>query len=155
MSSAGSWGLIGPDSPIDELLTDYFGELPDGWVYEAFEDETNALLAAILIEQAGINPSETDSDQEAIYYSTGEDGLTVTTDEDSKEWDFTATSVAVWGWDEDILVAFKGQNRENRWIPLSSSRKSLSMDTGASGVWYRRQDSATANTDLHVLAVVE
>jgi hypothetical protein len=155
MSGAGSWGTIGPDSPIDELLADYFGELPEGWAYELFEDETNALLAALLIEQSGRNPSETASNLDAVYYSSGEDGLDVTDEEQSKDWDFTATSVALWGWEEPILVAFKDQNRKDRWIPLPKNRATLSFETTASEVWYTLQDGAQADTTLNVLAVVE
>jgi len=157
MSARGdSWGLIGPDSPIDQLLAEYFGELPEGWVYEAFESEQSALLAALLIEQQGGSTSqESESNAEAVYYSSGESGLTVTTNEQSESWDFTATSVVVWGWSEDILVSFKGPNRTDREIPLAASRESLSLDVRTSEVWYRRQSSATADTNINVLAVVD
>jgi hypothetical protein len=52
-------------------------------------------------------------------------------------------------------VSFKGPNRTDREIPLAASRESLSLDVRTSEVWYRRQSSATADTNINVLAVVD
>jgi hypothetical protein len=48
---SGPFGVeVGPDGRIDELLTPYEVGDSGGWLTELVEDETNQLLAALLIE---------------------------------------------------------------------------------------------------------
>ncbi|WP_058992720.1 hypothetical protein [Haloarcula sp. CBA1127] len=151
------YGLIGADTPIDDLLEQYFPGAPRNVLYEAFEDETNALLAALLMEMRGDDIDQNVSgNSEAVYYS--EPGVPVDdTDEETVSWDFAADTVVVYGFDSPIVVAFKATNKADRFIPLTPSDAPFSLSPpgglGASKLWYRKMTEGDASTSLNVLAL--
>ncbi|NLV08729.1 hypothetical protein GOC74_02095 [Halomicrobium mukohataei] len=151
-----TYGLIGSDTPVDDLLGEYFPGAPNNLLYEVFEDETNALLAALLMEMRGDDIDQgTSGETEARYYS--EPGVVVDEEiEDTVRWDFAASTVVLYGFDEPIVIGMQSPNKANREIPLSPSEApfSLSQPGGidTSTVWYRLQEGA-ASTSLNVLAL--
>jgi len=151
------YGLIGSDTPIDDLLRQYFPGVPENLLYELFENETNALLAALLMELRGDDvDQDVTGDSEAVYYS--EPGVEVTsTNEDTVEWDFSADTVIVYGFDAPVSVAFKGPNKADRSIQLTTTQEpfTLSPPGGlkASKLWYRKQTDSGEDTTLNVVAL--
>lgn len=152
-----NYGLIGTDTPIDDLLEQYFPGAPRNLLYEAFESETNALLAALLMEMRGEDvDQDVTGDSEAVYYSepnVAVDGI----EEGTVEWNFSADTVVVYGFDAPVALAYKAPNKGDRLIPLSPSESpfSLSPPGGlkASTLWYRKQNESDADTTLNVLAL--
>lgn len=151
-----NYGLVGTDTPIDDLLEQYFPGAPRNLLYEAFESEQSALLAAMLMELRGEDvDQDVTGDAEAVYYA--ENGVVVnTTTEDKVEWDFTADAVTIFGFDQPITVAFKDTNKDNREIHLSPSNAPFSVSPPGglktSTMWYSKQDTADEDTSLNLLA---
>jgi len=151
------YGLIGSETPIDDLLEQYFPGAPRNLLYEAFESETNALLAALLMEMRGDDvDQDVTGDEEAVYYS--EPGVAVEdVAQDTVEWNFSADTVVLYGFNAPVTVAYKAPNKENRLIPLSPSESPFSLSPpgglSASTLWYRKQTESDANTTLNVLAL--
>ena len=152
-----NYGLIGSETPIDDLLDQYFPGAPPTLLYEAFESEQSALLAALLMEMRGDDvDQDVSGDSEAVYVS--KPGVTVTgIEEDNVEWNFSADTVVVYGFDEPIAIAYKSQNKADRLIPLSPAEAPFSLSPpgglGASTLWYRKQNEGAADTSLNVLAL--
>ncbi len=150
-------GLIGTDTPIDDLLEQYFPGAPRNLLYEAFEDETNALLAALLMEMRGDDvDQDVSGETEAVYHSNA--GIPVTsTSEETEEWDFMADTVVVYGFDAPLTVAFKSPNKTDRDIPLTSTEAPFSLSppggVSTSKLWYRKTTESAADTTLNVLAL--
>jgi len=151
------YGLIGTDTPIDALLAQSFPGAPRNLLYEAFENETNALLAALLMEMRGDDvDQDVTGESEAVYYSEPDVDVTGT-DEDTVSWEFSADTVVVYGFDAPISVAFKDENKGDRAIPLTVTQEpfTLSPPGGlkASKMWYRKQDNSDPDTTLNVVAL--
>ncbi len=148
-------GIVGTGTPVDAVLSEYLPERPDNLLYQAFESETNALLFALLMEHRGDrNPD--DAAEEAVYHAGM--GIDVDTDEeDTVEWDFPASAVTVYGFDEPVSVAFKGPNTDDREIKLGPSQApfSLAPEGGlrASKLWYRKPNNTTNDTTINVVAL--
>jgi hypothetical protein len=151
------YGLIGTESPIDDLLDQYFPGAPSNLLYEAFEDETNALLAALLMEMRGDDvDQDVSGDSEAVYFSRP--GVAVeSVEEQTVEWDFSADTVVVYGFDAPLTIAYKAPNKGDRFIPLSPTESPFSLSPpgglAASTLWYRKQTESDADTTLNVLAL--
>ncbi|QFU83393.1 hypothetical protein [Natronorubrum aibiense] len=150
---------IGPNSQVERILSKY-GLEATSWPDDILEDDTNRLLLALLLEQRGenaleaINP-ESDDSQEAAYFVTEEPLPVTTTDENRLKWEFPATSVTIWGFDEPIYVAFRSEG-DYRKIPLSPADSPYHAGPegglGASAAWIRKQSSDTADTTVKVKA---
>jgi hypothetical protein len=150
-------GLIGTETPVDDLLQQYFPGRPQSALYQAFESEQAALMAALLMEMRGDGIAEDATrDAEAVYYS--EPNVAVdTVEESSVEWDFRADSVVLYGFDAPVAVAFKSPNKQNRLIMLSPNDAPFSLSVsgglGADTVYYRKQTASDADTTMNVLAL--
>lgn len=149
-----SYGLIGSETPIDDLIAEYFGEIPDNVLYDLAEDEGTALLACLLMEMRGEQTDETD-DAQATYYSA--EGVTVTsTEENSVGWDYAADSVMIYGFDAPLYVAFKDASNTDREIPLSPDNAPFTLapsgGLGTSEMWYRKQTSDGSDTSFNLVA---
>lgn len=149
-------GLIGADTPIDDLLAQYFPDRPSSELYQAFESEQSALMAALLMEMRGDDiDQDVTGQQEAVYFS--EPGVEVDSiEEDTVDWQFSADSVVLYGFDATMAVAFKAANKGNRLITLDPDDApfSLSPPGGlrASQVWYRKKNATDADTSFNLLA---
>lgn len=153
------YGLIGTDTPIDDLLEQYFPGAPRNLLYEAFESEEAALLAALLMEQRGDGADgESGGDSEAVYYST-ETPITVDSAAEGEpvEFDFSASTVTVFGHDAPVQVAFKGTNKPDRLITLSPDTPSLELSgvngLGASRMWVSKKDDDDPDTQVSAIAI--
>ncbi|ELZ22400.1 hypothetical protein C475_17848 [Halosimplex carlsbadense 2-9-1] len=146
-------GLIGSETPIDDLIAEYFGEGPNSLLYEVAEDEGTALLACMLMEMRGQRGEEADA--EAAYYSETDVSVS-TTDEKSIAWDYSASSVLIYGFDAPITVAFKPRKRADRDIPLTSAEAPFSVappgGLGASELYYRKTSESASNTSFNMVA---
>ena len=150
-----NYGLIGSETPIDDLLDQYFPGAPRNLLYEAFESEQSALLAALLMEMRGDDvDQDVSGDSEAVYFS--EAGVAVEGEEQSVAWNFAADTVVIYGFDATLAVAFKSPNKANRLIKLQPDDApfSLSPPGGlkAGQVWYRKMNDTDADTSFNVLA---
>jgi len=152
-------GLIGSETPVDDLLRDYFPNRPRNALYQVFESEQSALLAALVMEMRGESTDSDEADDAEATYWTTEQAVTVGTDDvTTLAWGFPATEVLLYGFDQPIHVAFKGPNQANRDIPLNPgdgdepAEFSPSNGLGASQAWVRTQDSATDATTIKAVA---
>jgi hypothetical protein len=146
-------GTIGTDTVLDRLLAEYYPSTPNSILYELFENETAMLLGALLMEQRGATG---DNQTGASYYST-ETPLAVDSVKEEKEsWDFPAQAVTVHGFDEPINLAFSEPGTSDRVIPLKPSQSPFKLSppngVGAEAVWYSKQDTSDADTQISVLA---
>lgn len=152
-----NYGLIGSETPIDDLLDQYFPGAPRNLLYEAFESETNALLAALLMEMRGTDvDQDVTGDSEAVYYSEAGIGVNEIAEKEVS-WDFSADSVTVYGFDQPLAIAFKSPNKGDRLIKLSPEEAPFTVappdGLGASTVWYRKQTESQTATSFNVLAL--
>jgi len=150
-----TYGLIGAETPIDDLLEQYFPGRPKSQLYQVFESEQAALMAALLMELRGDDiDQDTSGSEEAVYFS--EAGVAVEGEEQSVEWNFSADTVVIYGLDTTLAVAFKSPNKANRLIKLQPDDApfSLSPPGGlkAGQVWYRKMNDTDADTSFNVLA---
>jgi hypothetical protein len=150
-----TYGLIGAETPIDDLLEQYFPGRPKSQLYQVFESEQAALMAALLMELRGDDiDQDTSGSEEAVYFS--EAGVAVEGEEQSVEWNFSADTVVIYGFDATLAVAFKSSNKANRLIKLQPDDApfSLSPPGGlkAGQVWYRKMNDTDADTSFNVLA---
>jgi hypothetical protein len=151
-----NYGLIGSETPIDDLLDQYFPGAPENLLYEAFESEQAALMAALLMEMRGDDvDQDVSGDSEAVYFS--EAGVAVEgIEEQSVAWNFSADTVVIYGFDATLAVAFKAPNKANRLIKLQPDDAPFSLSPpgglGAAQVWYRKLNDTDANTSFNVLA---
>jgi len=151
------YGLVGSGTPIDDLLEQYFPGAPRNLLYESFENETNALLAALLMEIRGDDvDQDVSGDSEAVYFSRPSVAVE-SVEEQTVEWDFSADTVVVYGFDAPLTIAYKAPNKGDRFIPLSPAASPFSLSPpgglAASTLWYRKQTESDANTTLNVLAL--
>ena len=146
--------IIGAETPIDDLIREYFPETPNSMLYELFESDHAMLTAALLMEMRG-ERAEDDRDgaAEAVYSSLPNQDVTET--EQSVSWGFSASTVVIWGFDENVDIAFKDTNKGDRRIPLTPSEAPFSLSPpgglDASKVWYQTQGAVS--TSLNVLAL--
>jgi hypothetical protein len=148
--------LIGRGTVIDDILADYFPEESRAGVLgQLVEDEQTLLLAALLVEQRG-EPVDQDTtgSREAEYLSRE---LTATAEEDSTSWDWTASTVVLYGFDEPIDIAFKSPGQPDRIIPVTPSEAPFSLappgGLDTSEVWYSLGDGASSDTQFTLLAL--
>ena len=150
-----NYGLIGAETPIDDLLEQYFPGRPKSQLYQVFESEQSALMAALLMELRGDDiDQDTSGSEEAVYFSMA--GVAVEGEEQSVAWNFAADTVVIYGFDATLAVAFKSPNKANRLIKLQPDDApfSLSPPGGlkAGQVWYRKMNDTDADTSFNVLA---
>jgi len=150
-----TYGLIGAETPIDDLLEQYFPGRPKSQLYQVFESEQAALMAALLMELRGDDiDQDTSGSEEAVYFS--EAGVAVEGEEQSVEWNFSADTVVIYGFDATLAVAFKSSNKANRLIKLQPEDAPFSLSPpgglGAAQVWYRQLNDTDADTSFNVLA---
>jgi len=146
----GNVGLIGTETPVDDLLSQYFPGRPDNLAYQVFESEQTALLAALLLEQQGGGGRG----DEEVPADASYDAKTVAVDgkESKTKWGYQANTVLIMGFAEPLEVAFKQPGKRDRWIPLSASDHdpaefSPGDGLGASRLWLRTQsDNADSLT---------
>jgi|GEM_PF-3029670 len=144
------YGLIGSETPIDSLIAEYFGDVPDNVLYDLIEDEGTALLACLLMEMRG-QRIENDT-AEATYdafegleaeYPDTDIGETATPIESEVEWGYPAGSVVIYNLDKPLYVAFK-EGGTNRFVPVGPEDTPFSLappgGLDASQMWYRRQE---------------
>lgn len=152
-----NYGLIGADTAVDDLLAQYFPGRPNNLVYEAFESEQSALMAALLMEMRGDDiDQDVSGDKESTYYC--EANIPVdSVEEETEQWDFTADTVVVFGFDAPIAIAYKDSNKSNRTIPLTPSEAPFSLSPpgglGASQLWFSKQSKSDTDTTINVLAL--
>lgn len=158
-------GQVGTNTKFDRVLEQYFTGRQGDVLQQLAENETDALLLAILLElqeQNGNNefdaPTEERPDQhEADYFATEEPLPIESTNEadHTLNWGFPATSVTIWGFNEPIYVAFRS-NGENRKVPLEPSDAPFTaapeggLDT--SEVRVRKPSSDSADTQVKIMA---
>jgi hypothetical protein len=157
-------GSTGTGTAFDLLLNEYFPQRADDALFQAFENETDALLAAVLIElqrqNSGSDPQypqdQRPESQTASYFTTEEPQTVDTVDEKKLDFDFPAKSVTVWGFDEPLYVSFAGTG-DNRRIPLTPAEAPFTVapegGLGASSVWVRKPTESSADTQIKVLAL--
>ncbi|WBE14012.1 hypothetical protein CWS96_gp01 [Saline Natrinema sp. J7-1 virus 1] len=158
-------GKMGTGTAIDQLLGDYFPSREGDFWHQAFESETDVLLAALLLEMKRSNgddptlPGDQRPDQQEAEYFTTEEPLPVDStneDEQSLNWEFPAKSVTLWGFTEPIYVSFR-ESGEFRKIPLTPSESPFTVapegGLGASCIWVRKANSDTNDTEIKILAL--
>lgn len=145
---------VGTNTYIDLLLAEY---QPDevsqqGIVGELFEDETNALLYAVLKELRGERAAATSGSgpgKNNVTYTVKEETVD-NTEPDKIEWNWPANTVLVYGFDAAINIAF--QKDEN--IPLAAEYDPFTLGPdnglGATELWYSKQSGA-ADTSITVV----
>jgi hypothetical protein len=148
-------GLIGTETPVDDLLEQYFPGRPRSMLYQAFESEQAALMAALLMEMRGDEVDQEATTQESVYYA--EPNLAVdTVEEQTVEWKFNADSVVVYGFDAPIAVAFKAPNKTARLIRLTAEQEPFTLSPpgglNASQMWYRKLNEDDPDTSLNIIA---
>lgn len=123
----------------------------------------NELLEILATEAVGGESSYVDtSDDSPESRGSGQysayAGITVTDDEQAVGWNFMADAVAVKGFDQPILVAFKGPDNDARWIDLRPDEDDgfsiggdVSIDTGR--CFFTLAPNATAETQITVIAI--
>lgn len=154
-----NYGLVGSETPIDDLLAQYFPGRPNSVMYDLFESEQTALLAALLMELRGDDVDQTvTGDSEPVYYSTGEDPITVdSAEEDTVEWDFTASTAILYGFDQPIHVAYKAPNKPNRIVALTQRDSPFTLSgvdgINASQLYYRLPEEGATPTSFNLIAV--
>lgn len=152
-----SYGLIGAETPVDDLLEQYFPGRPKNSLYQAFESEQAALMAAMLMEMRGDDvDQDVGGQEEAVYHS--KPGIPVdSVQEDKHEWDFSADTVVVYGFDSPVAVAYKAPNKDNRLIPLTTTQEPFTLSPpgglGASTLWYRKMNEDDSDTSLNIIAL--
>ncbi|MCU4716862.1 hypothetical protein [Halapricum hydrolyticum] len=149
---------------IERALAPYFEEGERGLWTQLVEDQTDALLVAVLIELQALNAEDSPSRQtpdipaprsgenEAEYYA-GE--IEITSDEQSVDLGFKAEDVLIYGASEPIEIAFKDPAKSNRAIPLGTSDLPYNVapetGLGAEEIWYRLGDSASGSTTAQLV----
>jgi hypothetical protein len=157
------------DQAIDELAAEYLPGGPPGMVEDLIQSDQTLLLYAVLRELRALRQDRTggrpigvvldqqesdETNQEANLYANSDVQVTGA-DQEAVEFGFASKAVLVWGWDQDITIAFQksGSNRE---IDLAASKSSFSIggdvDLGASRMWYSKQNGGDPDTTLKVVA---
>ncbi|MCJ0620107.1 hypothetical protein JZX76_11475 [Haloarcula hispanica] len=156
-------GTTGTGTAFDLLLNEYFPQRADDALFQAFENETDALLAALLIETQKANGDDPEfpqeqrpQNQEASYFTTEQPLPVDSVSEERLDFDFPATSVTIWGFDAPVYVSFKSTG-DQRKIPLTPSESPFNLapegGLGASSIWIRKPDESSADTQIKVLAL--
>lgn len=86
------------------------------------------------------------------YFVTESPVSVDSTKEASTSWDFVADTVAVYGFDQPIYIAFNDNNDNNRLIPLAVDDDPFNISINTDTIWYRLQSAGTA-TDLNIVAL--
>lgn len=123
----------------------------------------NELLEVIAKEAVGGPDSYVDtSDDSPESRGSGQysafAGISVTDEEQVINWNFMADAVAVKGFDQPILVAFKSGDSDARWIDLRPDKDDgfsiggdVSLDTGR--CFFQLAPNATAETQITIIAL--
>ena len=136
-------GMTGTDTAIDDLLSGYFPS-ETSLLGEAVEDETNLLLAALLMEQRG---SSNEEDVEGRYYAdvyqAGEEGPEGPNADDPNvdgaRIDFgTPAKTVDLRFDGEIAVAFKEPGQPHRTIVYRAQDSPVvGLKAGSSKMWLK------------------
>lgn len=153
------------NTAVDHLLDPYFPQRSGDLLYQLFEDETQSLLAAILMEMQIENrgdagfPTEDRPDQQEANYFVTEAPLAVDTHDESEgilNWGFPATQVTLWGFDQPIYVSFR-QSGDNRKIPLEEENAPFTVapegGLDASAMSVRKRSEDDDDTQILVMAM--
>jgi hypothetical protein len=156
---------VGTGSKFDRALNQYFPNREDDLLGQLVEDETDALLLAVLMELQKLNGDDpevardTRPDQQFADYfvtETSQDVTTVQEQEHTLNWGFPATSVTIWGFDEPIYAAF-AQNGDNRLIPLAAQDAPFTVapegGLDSSELRLRLPDRQSNSTQVKILAL--
>jgi len=155
------------DDAVDKLAAEYLPtDAPEGFIEDLLNDDDTLLMYGILkelralrqvrtggrpIEQVLQQQEQPESEKEATYYA---ESMGVQSEWSYVEFGFAASAVLVWGWDEDIYIAFK-EGGKNRTIPLKASKSSFSIGgdvpLDASRLYFKQAPNAN-ETGLKVIA---
>jgi len=125
----------GPNTYIDRVLAEYQpGDVAQqGWVGEIFEDETNALLAALLMELRGDNTTAGPAEPEYSVKSVSVESSS----RERVEWGFDAHSVVVHQIDDLIDISFQ----KDEPITVTENTEPLVLEFGdrteCTKLWYQ------------------
>ena len=157
------------DKEIDELAAEYLPHGSPGLVEDLMQSDQTLLLYAVLRELRALRQDRTggrpigvvldqqesdETNQQANLYANS-DVLVTSADQEAVEFGFAAKAVLVWGWGEDITLAFKKSGNDRK-INLAASKSSFSIGgdvtLGASKMWYSKQNGGDPDTTLKVVA---
>mgnify|MGYP000141505917 CR=1 FL=1 len=145
---------------IEQALGPYFEEGQRGLWTQLIEDQTDALLVAVLRELQELNgggsPTARDqinprSSSKSSSYISREVSLT-TYDDKRIEFDFEVNDVLLYGADQNIIAAFKEPEKDDRDIPLKSD--DLPYNVAPEGglnteqMWLRLQEQTETEVPL-------
>lgn len=165
MSGGFNLGSNGTGTTFDQLVNDYFPEREGNLIYQLLENETDALLAAILLEMQAMNgdsgtpyAGSSVSQQDAVYFA---DAFQVTADGPDVDGDhvdgtrldlgFVCEEVDL-RFTDDIAVAFR-QTGDHKTITYRQEDSPV-VGIGASTqyVWIKKADTATSTPTVHLEA---
>lgn len=153
--------MIGPGTEIDRLLEPYGFEQGDNWLQEILEDETNKLLAALLIElqqQNGNTSAQVpvDNTPDGPSYESHQAITARSSTERSVSLGLTASTVVVHNVTEPITVATEEPGTDHRRIEVEPADSPLTL-SGVNGidagtVWFQAAEGVS-ETSFGLIAI--
>lgn len=158
-------GAKGTGTKFDKLVNEYFPQREGNLIYQLLENETDALLAAILLEMQAMNddgsgqyPQGSGPGKSSVYFA---DTFQVTTDGPAVDGEYVdgtrldlgfVTDEIDLRFSDDIAVAFRntGDHRTITYRQEDSPVVGIAADSQY--VWIKRAETATSDPVVHLEA---
>jgi len=146
---------LGPGTEVDRLLDPYGFEQGDNWLQEVIEDETNKLLAALLIEmqrQNGNASNAVDTGPDGPAYESHQDVTARPDKERSVSLNLTASTVVIHNVSDTINVSTIEPSQDHRLIEVQPKDSPLTLSgINAGTVWH--QAAGDQRSDFGIIAI--